>query len=221
VLFRGVPVQAAVQTLVSPGPRDGHARPVHKRRANATRKPYLSGVEESASDTFRARIVHAGAHLEYAEALATIAGQERHQRGQSGVSVCVRAAGSRTELAWELTEPADLIVFTGHGAQDGSWIEGSPDIGVEPGLIEAVAGRPIAANGLVMDACYTWQLRSVIGRQADRELAYLAPDGPAPYSHTWLVTGRAASASRARGYLPGRRQLSSWGASKKRVTSPK
>jgi hypothetical protein len=145
-------------------------------------------VEESASGAFRVHIVHAGAHVEYAEALAAIARQERHQRSQPTVSVCVRAARSTRELARELTEPANLIVFTGHGAKDGSWIQGSSDIGVGPGLIKAEAGRPIAANGLVMDACYAWQLRAVIGRQADRELAYLAPDGPAPYSHTWLVT---------------------------------
>jgi hypothetical protein len=153
---------------------------------------YRANMEEPTRDPIRVHLVHAGAHVEYVGGIAAIARQERHQRarrrGQPEVSVCVRPAGSRMALAWELTEPANLIVFTGHGSPEGTWLTGSCGVGVEPDEIETVAGRPIATNGLIIDACYAWQLRTVIGRQSERELAYLAPDGVAPYSHTWLVT---------------------------------
>jgi hypothetical protein len=144
-------------------------------------------MEELEPGPHRLHIVHAGSHADYAESVAVIARQERRQRGGPKIHVCVRHAESPEELAHELTQPAGAIMFTGHGSPDGNWLGGA-DAGVDPGAIESIAKRPITTNGLIVDACYAWQYRAVIGPQSRHQMAYLAPEGPAPYSHTWLVT---------------------------------
>jgi hypothetical protein len=144
-------------------------------------------VDEPQSEPYRLHIVHAGSHSDYAQAAAVITRQERKERDTPAIRICVRHAKSTDELARELTEPAAAIVFTGHGSTDGTWF-GGDDAYIGPEEIKCKAGRPITANGLILDACFAWSYREEITRQSAHELAYLAPDGRAPYSHTWLVT---------------------------------
>lgn len=144
-------------------------------------------MSEPQSEPYRVHIVHAGSHSDFAQAAAVIARQERRERDTPAIRVCVRHAKSPKELARELTEPAAAIVFTGHGATDGTWF-GGDDAGIRPDEIKSKAGRPITTNGLILDACYAWSYCTEIERQSACEVAYLAPEGLAPYSHTWLVT---------------------------------
>jgi hypothetical protein len=144
-------------------------------------------MSEPQSEPYRVHIVHAGSHSDFAEAVAVIARQERKERDTPAIRVCVRHAKSPEELARELTEPAAAIVFTGHGTTDGTWF-GGDDAYIRPDEIKSKAGRPITTNGLILDACYAWSCCKEIERQSACKVAYLAPEGLAPYSHTWLVT---------------------------------
>jgi hypothetical protein len=144
-------------------------------------------MDEPQVEPYRLHIVHAGTHADFAKAAAVIARQERKERDTPTIRICVRHATSREELARELTAPASVILFTGHGAIDGTWF-GGDDAYIGPEEIESKAGRPITTNGLILDACYAWSYRPEIERQSVGDVAFLASEGLAPYSHTWLVT---------------------------------
>ncbi len=135
-------------------------------------------------------IVHAGDHQELVDAIKVIA---RYQRSVQRLNVLhVSEAANAEELAEFLTEPAALILFTGHGTPSG-------EIGTQCGWrlaidrISGSAGRPLSAYGVIMDACYGWDFRDSVRRQSTSDLAYLAACGEAPYTDTQLIVNVAIS----------------------------
>jgi hypothetical protein len=135
-------------------------------------------------------IVHTGDHGELADAIATIA---RYQRVTQHLRVLrINEAKDAAELSDYLTQPAAIVLFTGHGTPDGR-IGTRSDCYLRVDDIERQAHRPFSTHGLIMDACYGWGFREAVGRQSSRSLAYLAACGEADYADTQLIVNLAIS----------------------------
>ena len=135
-------------------------------------------------------IVHAGDHRGLVDAIRVIA---QYQRNVQRLNVMrVSEAENATHLAELLTEPAAVVLFSGHGTPDG-WIGTEKDWLLDLKEVKAKARQPFSAHGLIMDACYGWNFRDAVSRQSSRPLAYLAACGVAPYTDTLLIVNVAIS----------------------------
>jgi hypothetical protein len=136
-------------------------------------------------------IVHAGDHSELADAIEVIA---KYQRVVERLEVLkISEARDADELAEYLTQPAAVVLFTGHGARSPYHGIGTQKWLLDVDDIENKARHQFSAHGFIMDACYGWDFRDSVRRQSSNSLAYLAACGEADYADTQLIVNIAIS----------------------------